>query len=236
MGMCHGLTHNFLMWFLEDLGGSKTLMGISICSRNMADLIMFFVVSELIQTFGQIKIVFISLISYGSIFIAYSTIINPWFAIPIEFLAGFTFAASWTACTSYLAEAVPQDSVTTIQGILQGMYWGLGLGTGSIIGGHMIHTVGPHWTFRAAASGSFIIALLFGITQWRWQRESMDDSLEIYSYFSLIEPQNNETMIHDNEDDKILKNMKTKSNNKTDKKGKNKNKKHEKRFKQHDNS
>lgn len=113
------------------------------------------------------------------------------------------------------------------------MYWGLGLGTGSIIGGHMIHTVGPHWTFRTAASGSFIIALLFGITQWRWQRESMDDSLEIYSYFSLIEPQNNETMIHDNENDKILKNMKTKSNNKTDKKGKNKNKK---RFKQHDNS
>lgn len=116
MGMCHGLLHNFLMWFLEDLGGSKTLMGLSICSRNSADLIMFFIVSKLIEVFGQIKIAFIALISYGTIFIAYSTMSNPWFAIGVEFLGGLTFAASWTACTSYLAEAAPQESVTTMQG------------------------------------------------------------------------------------------------------------------------
>ena len=116
MGMCHGLLHNFLMWFLEDLGGSKTLMGLAICSRNSADLIMFFIVSKLIEIFGQIKIAFIALISYGTIFIAYSTMSNPWFAIGVEFLGGFTFAASWTACTSYLAEAAPQESVTTMQG------------------------------------------------------------------------------------------------------------------------
>ncbi len=116
MGMCHGLIHNFLMWFLEDLGGSKTLMGLSICSRNFADLIMFFIVSKLIEISGQIKIVFVALISYGTIFIAYSTMSNPWFALGLEFLGGFTFAASWTACTSYLAEAAPQESVTTMQG------------------------------------------------------------------------------------------------------------------------
>ena len=116
MGMSHGLLHNFLMWFLEDLGGSKTLMGLSTCSRNAADLIMFFIVSQLIEIFGQIKIVFISLIAYGTIFIAYSTMSNPWYALGVEFLGGFTFAASWTACTSYLAEAAPQESVTTMQG------------------------------------------------------------------------------------------------------------------------
>lgn len=116
MGMCHGLIHNFLMWFIEDLGGSKTLMGLAICSRSSADLIMFFTVSKLIEVLGQIKIVFIALISYGTIFIAYSTMSNPWFAIGIEFLGGFTFASSWTACTSYLAEAAPQESVTTMQG------------------------------------------------------------------------------------------------------------------------
>ena len=116
MGMCHGLLHNFLMWFLEDLGGSKTLMGLSICSRNLADLIMFFIVSKLIEILGQIKIVFMALISYGAIFIAYSAMTNPWFAIGVEFLGGFTFAASWTACTSYLAEAASQEYVTTMQG------------------------------------------------------------------------------------------------------------------------
>lgn len=116
MGMCHGLLHNFLMWFLEDLGGSKTLMGLAICSRCSADLITFFVASKIIETLGQIKIVFVALISYGTIFIAYSNMSNPWFALAVEFLEGFTYAASWSACTSYLAEAAPLESVATMQG------------------------------------------------------------------------------------------------------------------------
>ena len=116
MGICNGLLHNFLMWFLEDLGGSKTLMGLAIGSRSSADLITFFVASQLIETLGQIKIVFIALILYGTIFIVYSTMSNPWFALAVEFLGGFTYAASWSACTSYLAEAAPQESVTTMQG------------------------------------------------------------------------------------------------------------------------
>lgn len=119
MGMCHGLLHNFLMWFLEDLGGSKTLMGLAIGSRSSSDLITFFVASQLIETFGQIKIVFVALISYGTIFIAYSTMTNPWFALAVEFLGGFTYAASWSACTSYLAEAAPQESVATMQGMYE---------------------------------------------------------------------------------------------------------------------
>ena len=77
---------------------------------------MFFIVSKLIEILGQIKIVFMALISYGAIFIAYSAMTNPWFAIGVEFLGGFTFAASWTACTSYLAEAASQEYVTTMQG------------------------------------------------------------------------------------------------------------------------
>ncbi|XP_028404758.1 major facilitator superfamily domain-containing protein 6-like [Dendronephthya gigantea] len=221
MGICHGLLHNFLMWFLEDLGGSKTLMGLSIFSRNSADLIMFFIVSRLIEIFGQIKIVFISLISYGTIFIAYSTMANPWFALAVEFLGGFTFAASWTACTSYLAEAAPQESVTTMQGILQGVYWGLGLGSGSILGGHLIHTLGPQWTFRAAATGSFVVASLFAATQWKWQRHDLDDSLGIYQYFSAVEPKDAEDLLIDNMAcEKKLKSTNKKSLRKLEKKRK----------------
>ncbi|CAB3986155.1 Hypothetical predicted protein [Paramuricea clavata] len=233
MGMCHGLIHNFLMWFLEDLGGSKTLMGLAISSRNSADLIMFFIVSKLIEIFGQIKIVFIALISYGTIFIAYSTMSNPWFALGVEFLGGFTFAASWTACTSYLAEAAPQESVTTMQGILQSVYWGLGLGTGSILGGHLIHTLGPQWTFRAAATGSFVIASLFAATQWKWQRENLDDSLGIYYYFSS--GRDSEALLQEDTTDRTLKITKTKDQRNVEAKRKVRKEKHEKKYNKREN-
>lgn len=56
------------------------------------------------------------------------------------------------------------------------------------MGGHSIHTLGANVTFRLAATGSFIVALVFAATQWKWQKEDLDESLGIYDYFSSGEP------------------------------------------------
>ena len=125
-------------------------------------------------------------------------------------------------------------------GILQGVYWGLGLGTGSILGGHFIHTLGPHWTFRAAATGSFVIASLFAITQWKWKRADLDDSLGIYHYFSAGESRDTEALLQEDTTDATIKNTKTKNDTKTkdhrkEAKRKDKIDKHEKTYKKLEN-
>ena len=63
------------------------------------------------------------------------------------------------------------------------------------MGGHLIHTLGANVTFRAAATGSFIVALIFAATQWKWKREDLDDSLGIYNYFSSGEPKDSEALL-----------------------------------------
>ena len=117
MGVGHGMSHSFLNWFLEDLGATKTLMGVAVICRSSLDLLTFFVAGSLIKAVGQIKIMICALISYGIAFTLYSLLTNPWWVLPIEMLVGCTYAASWSACTSYMAGAASSESVTTIQGI-----------------------------------------------------------------------------------------------------------------------
>ena len=116
MGVGHGMSHSFLNWFLEDLGATKTLMGVAVICRSTFDLLTFFVAGSVIKAVGQIKIMIFSLISYGIAFTLYSLLANPWLVLPIEMLVGSTYAASWSACTSYMAGAASSESVTTIQG------------------------------------------------------------------------------------------------------------------------
>lgn len=116
MGIGHGMSHSFLNWFLEDLGATKTLMGVAVICRSSLDLLTFFVAGSLIKAVGQIKIMICALISYGVAFTLYSLLTNPWWVLPIEMLVGCTYAASWSACTSYMAGAASSESVTTIQG------------------------------------------------------------------------------------------------------------------------
>ena len=52
-------------------------------------------------------------------------------------------------------------SGATIQGIIHGVYWGLGMAVGGVIGGMMVHVIGARLTFRLEAAFSFAILVLF---------------------------------------------------------------------------
>lgn len=52
-------------------------------------------------------------------------------------------------------------SGATIQGIIHGVYWGLGMAVGGVIGGMMVHEIGARLTFRLEAAFSFAILVLF---------------------------------------------------------------------------
>ncbi|XP_022787271.1 major facilitator superfamily domain-containing protein 6-like [Stylophora pistillata] len=205
MGVGHGMSHSFLNWFLEDLGATKTLMGVAVICRSSLDLLTFFVAGSLIKAIGQIKIMVGALISYGVAFSMYSLLTNPWWVLPIEMLVGCTYAASWSACTSYMAGAASSESVTTIQGILQGVYWGLGTGSGTITGGFLIHHFGAVATFRCVAGASFVVCILFFLAQCKFTRESTEYTEMKYTYLPTVESKDTEELLRGYRVSKTLK-------------------------------
>ena len=118
MGIDFSMSHNFLAWFLEDLGASKSIMGLAVISRCFADTVTFYFAGNIIKQIGQVRVMIMVLISYTVILLIFSILHNPLWVIPVEILDGITYAMAWSSLTSYLAGAVPADSLTTLQGML----------------------------------------------------------------------------------------------------------------------
>ena len=75
-------------------------------------------------------------------------------------------------------------SGATIQGIIHGVYWGLGMAVGGVLGGLMIHEIGARLTFRLEAASSFVILVFF---------ISVNNFHENRTRYSMIPPEEQET-------------------------------------------
>ena len=67
--------------------------------------------------------------------------------------------------TSYTATSVPEESLATTQGILHGVYTGLGNGVGHLLGGVLIGSYGAVVTFFSVGVASFLVLILFIVAQ-----------------------------------------------------------------------
>ena len=65
----------------------------------------------------------------------------------------------------YLCRAIPVESLATMQGILHGVYWGLGSGAGYVLGGILVEQFGARITFGSFAVTAMVMFVFFIITQ-----------------------------------------------------------------------
>ena len=84
-------------------------------------------------------------------------------------------------------------SGATIQGIIHGVYWGLGMAVGGVLGGTMVHVIGARMTFRLESVLSFVILVLFF---------AVNNFYEKSNWYSQIpsEPQDQETGGQENDE------------------------------------
>jgi len=80
-------------------------------------------------------------------------------------VAGVTYAFTWVSMCQYTAKLVPSVSLATVQGIMHGVYFGLGNGIGHLIGGLAIDAYGAAVTFYATAVVVVFWLLLFILCQ-----------------------------------------------------------------------
>lgn len=61
--------------------------------------------------------------------------------------SGVTHATVWAAACSYIMGCTEPELRSSAQGVMQGIYHGLGRGCGSILGGMVIHRFGMIYRF-----------------------------------------------------------------------------------------
>lgn len=151
IGISSGVITWFLFLFLKDLGGSQTLLGISIAVCAFSEVIVFQFAGKLINILGNFKLLFLSLAAFIVRLLGYSYLYDPWWVLPIELLHGFTYAAMWSSCVAYGSSISPPQVVTTVIGLLTGVHFGLGWGLGGVLGGIVYQYYGARVLFRGCA-------------------------------------------------------------------------------------
>lgn len=151
IGVISTLPGTFLFWYLDDLGASKILMGISLAISSVSEIPTHFYSSKIIGKSGHFITMFLSLLCYSIRYFMYSALQDPWYVLPLELLQGLTYSLFIITITSYAKMISLPGTEATIQGFLGCLFSGLGWAIGNILGGCLMDAYGGKYTFHFAA-------------------------------------------------------------------------------------
>ena len=150
MGTAVGTIEGFLFLFLEDLGGSSLLMGLTLTCTCVSETLVFYYSQSIISRFGIDKCLHVCFLAFCVRLAAYSSMRwwpSPWLVLPVEFLHGITFGLTWSVGSQKSTLISPPGLEATTQSIFQGLMFGLGYGLGGLVGGMMYQFFGPSYMF-----------------------------------------------------------------------------------------
>ena len=136
----------------------KLIEGWVIAAECLGGEILFFLISgKILKRLGYVHCLSCCFFGYAVRLFLISTITNPWYLVPIEFVAqGATYALTYTCIVAYASAIAPPGTSATVQGIVAGMDDGLGFSIGSIIGGIMFQNIGGQMSFRVFSAVALV--------------------------------------------------------------------------------
>ncbi|KAL6420553.1 hypothetical protein ACFW04_014879 [Cataglyphis niger] len=174
LGTAWGYIESFLFWLIQDLGGSSSLMGITVTVGGFAGIPLLALSGPIISKIGHANVLFIGFVFYVVRLCGYSLIYDPWLTLIFEALESVTSSLSFTAAVTYAAKLSTISTDSSIQGLLGGVYYGVGKGSGSLIGGYLMKAFGTRPTYQIFAVITLvtgIIYLIFNITYLKKQSQ-----------------------------------------------------------------
>ncbi|XP_045110371.1 major facilitator superfamily domain-containing protein 6-like isoform X2 [Portunus trituberculatus] len=162
-GICFGVLDTFLFWLLQDLGAKKYLMGITVTVGSLAGIPILVASGSIFKKLGLANTIILGFAFYVFRMLGYSFITNPWWCMPFEALECFTVSLMSAAAVSYAADLATPATLATLQGVYGGLYYGVGRGLGSLVGGFLIGPLGVRNTFRIMALVCAVTCIVYFI-------------------------------------------------------------------------
>lgn len=155
-----GLVSTYLFLFLEELGASKTLMGLSLTMATISELPVLFFAGRLMTRWSARGLLAFSLLAFVVRAFSYSVMGALWVVLLIQLLHGPSFSAMWMAGVAYADRLAPAGIGATAQSLFASVMIGLGSAAGSFFGGIFYDRLGAVALFRIAAGIVFAAFLV----------------------------------------------------------------------------
>lgn len=160
-GVNLAIIHNYLFLYMNGLGATKTLMGISLTFATFSEVAFFFFSDQLLKRLGIRRLLMLALLASAIRTLAFSIIQVPWLVLLAQFLHGPSFAMMWAAGVAFADRMAPKGMGATAQGLLTSVNFGLGAVVGALVGGFLYEYVGPFTMYRWAGISVLLGALFF---------------------------------------------------------------------------
>ncbi|GFY47111.1 major facilitator superfamily domain-containing protein 6 [Trichonephila inaurata madagascariensis] len=158
IGVLSGLIWNYQFWFMEEIGASQVLMGLSqIFEDIFAELPCFLISGWVIRKIGYANCNSLTLLCFGLRYLCFAYMWNPWMTLPVGLLHGPTFGIFFASMTMYGKTEAPPGTEASVQALLAMSFEGIGAGAGSILGGIGFDKIGSRKTFLYSAVASFVL-------------------------------------------------------------------------------
>jgi PPP family 3-phenylpropionic acid transporter len=165
-GMTLGIFLNYLFLYLEEMGASGTVMGLSLTFATISEIPIFLYARRLLARWGAPFVLMLSMMGTVVRAFAYAMMTAPWQVLPISLLHGPTFAAMWVAGVAYADETAPPGLGATAQGLFSSAVFGLGAALGAFTGGYLYEDYGAVVAFQWAGWAALAALLLFIGANW----------------------------------------------------------------------
>ena len=152
MGIANGLLYGFMFLYIQDLKGSKIIMGLSILVACSTEVMMFPVSNTVIKFLrGNLIAVTLAFATYVIRFAGFSLLQNAWYILLLQLLHSICFALFWNATVYHTSDLAPPGMQATLLGIMNGVFFGFAGGFSSVVGGIVYNKFGGRNVFRGYA-------------------------------------------------------------------------------------
>lgn len=172
-GSASGFIGTFLLWHIHELGGAQLLFSFVSLFNSSAEVLIYHISHRLVTALGYCRVIYLGLICYGIRFFYYSYCERPWLFLPIELIHGITSAAVWSAFVYYVSNDT--GNTTTLQGVVNGVYGGLGYAAGGLVGGILVHELGTSAAFLMFGEACLVVLCLFILTNIIGEKRSKEN-------------------------------------------------------------
>lgn len=162
---------NFLFLHIKSLGGSSTLMGISLSISLVGEILTFSYAHKIQAKIGTKIMMLMSFLVLFTWLMGLSLIRNP-YAIPLfQVFGGSAFGLIQSGSVAYVNSHAPRELGTTAQAVRGGVMGGLGVGIGSLISGRIYEVSGSVVLFRTM-SLVVLAGFMIGFTLYFFDRNN----------------------------------------------------------------
>ncbi|GIY03320.1 hypothetical protein CDAR_430681 [Caerostris darwini] len=162
MGCLFGFRVTYGGWFLQDVGASDLLIGLSQGMGGLYALPFLYTSKWWIGKIKERNIFVLSLFAYAIYTFSYSVLRNPWFALIIELTNVFSYHLFWVTVIQYADEIAPEGLQSTLKVLAGTLHFNIGRILSATVGGYTMSNFGGRKAFQLLGCICLVYGVIFG--------------------------------------------------------------------------